>query len=132
LHFRTASDDELSLIKVERLNPSGSGNKRRPLWLVWVGEQFLELEAIWSQYARRFGVDHWYRFAKQRLHWTLPSLSTPQQCERWSTLIPLMSWQLWLARDEVSEHHLPWQSKIKNLTPPKSCTINVFTFGGDW
>ncbi|MGV2828747.1 hypothetical protein [Myxosarcina sp. GI1(2024)] len=49
LHFRTASDDELSLIKVERLNASVSGKKRRCLWLVWVGEQFLELEDIWSQ-----------------------------------------------------------------------------------
>jgi hypothetical protein len=117
LHFRTAPNDELSLIKVERINPSGSGKKRRCLWLVWVGEQFLELEAIWSQYARRFGVDHWYRFAKQRLHWTKPSLSTPQQSDRWSDLMPLMSWQLWLARERVSQHHLPWQSPVKNLTP---------------
>ncbi|MBE9091149.1 hypothetical protein IQ232_15670 [Microcystis aeruginosa LEGE 11464] len=35
----------------------------------------------------------------QRLHWTLPSLSTPVQCERWSDLMPLMTWQLWLAKD---------------------------------
>jgi hypothetical protein len=75
LHFRAAPDDELSLIQVERLNPSGSQRKRRPLWLVWIGEQLCELEAIWSKYARRFGVDHWYRLAKQRLHWTKPSLS---------------------------------------------------------
>ena len=35
----------------------------------------------------------------QRLHWTLPKLRTPEQSERWSDLMPLMSWQLWLARD---------------------------------
>jgi hypothetical protein len=117
LHFRTSADHDLSLIQVLRLDSKGSVKKRRPLWLVWVGEQFLELEDVWSQYARRFGVDHWYRFAKQRLNWTLPSLSTAQQSDRWSDLMPLMTWQLWLAKDLVEEHHLPWQSSQRHLTP---------------
>jgi hypothetical protein len=116
LHFRTSASNDMSLIQVERLNLKKSGGKHRSLWLVWVGEQFLELKDIWTQYARRFGVDHWYRFAKQRLHWTLPNLSTAKQCERWSDLMPLMTWQLWLARGLVEEHHLPWQSQAKNLT----------------
>ncbi|MEG4918672.1 hypothetical protein [Microcoleus sp. B7-D4] len=55
--------------------------------------------------------------AKQRLHWTLPNLRTPEQSERWSDLMPLMSWQLWLARDLVLEHRLPWQSARIDLTP---------------
>jgi hypothetical protein len=117
LHFHSSSSHDMSLIQVERLNSRGSGKKRRSLWLVWVGEQFLELEDIWNQYARRFKVDHWYRFAKQRLHWTLPSFTTAKQCERWSDLMPLMTWQLWLAKDLVEEYRLPWQSQKKNLTP---------------
>ena len=117
LHFRSSAALDMSLIKVERLNPRNSGKKPRPLWLVWVGEQFLELKDIWSQYARRFGVDHWYRFAKQRLHWTLPNFGTAKQSERWSDLMPLMTWQLWLAKDLVQDHHLPWQSPQKLLTP---------------
>lgn len=117
LHFRTSASHDMSLIQVERLNPKKSGGKHRSLWLVWVGEQFLELKDIWTQYARRFGVDHWYRFAKQRLHWTVPSFGTAQQSERWSDLMPLMTWQLWLAKNLVEEHHLPWQSSQKHLTP---------------
>jgi hypothetical protein len=31
--------------------------------------------------------------------------------------MPLMSWQLWLARDLVVENILPWQSASINLTP---------------
>lgn len=31
--------------------------------------------------------------------------------------MPLMTWQLWLAQDLVEEYHLPWQSRMKNLTP---------------
>jgi hypothetical protein len=34
--------------------------------------------------------------------------------------MPLMTWQLWLAKDLVQQHHLPWQSSQKNLTPGKS------------
>jgi DDE superfamily endonuclease len=117
LHFRASASQDMSLIQVQRLNCTASGKKPRSLWLVWVGEQFLDLKDIWCQYARRFGVDHWYRFAKQRLHWTLPSLSTAKQCERWSSFMPLMTWQLWIAKDLVEEHHLPWQSCQRNLTP---------------
>jgi DDE superfamily endonuclease len=95
LHFRTAPNQSLNLIQVERLSLPFATKQYRPLWLVWVGQQFLELDKVWSQYARRFGVDHWYRFAKQRLHWILPNLSTPSQSERWSDLMPLMTWQLW-------------------------------------
>lgn len=117
LHFRSCSSHDMSLIQVERIKLKKSGKKHRSLWLVWIGEQFLELRDIWSQYARRFGVDHWYRFAKQRLHWTVPSFSTAQQSERWSDLMPLMTWQLWLAKDLVEDYHLPWQSPQKLLTP---------------
>ncbi len=117
LHLRSSSSHEMSLIQVQRLDSQGLSRKRRPLWLVWVGEEFLELKDIWSQYARRFGVDHWYRLAKQRLHWTVPSFSTTKQSDRWSNLMPLMTWQLWLAKDLVEEHRLPWQSSPKNLTP---------------
>jgi len=55
----------------------------------------------------------------------LPNLRTPnwagdptsEQSQRWSDLMPLMSWQLWLARDIVVETRLPWQSATINLAP---------------
>ena len=77
----------------------------------------MQLEEIWHQYLRRFGIEHWYRFAKQRLHWTMPSLKTPEQSERWSDLMPLMTWQLWLAKDLVTQYRLPWQSATISLSP---------------
>jgi hypothetical protein len=65
------------------------------------------------------------RFLKQRLHWTLPKLSTPKQCVgeaspkglRWSDLMPMITWELWLARDIVADNPLPWQKSIDKLTP---------------
>jgi Transposase DDE domain len=117
LHFSKAADCPVNLILVERLEPTGSGRIMPPLWLVWTGARTMSLEEIWDQYLRRFGIEHWYRFAKQRLHWTMPSLKTPEQSERWSDLMPLMTWQLWLAKDLVTQYRLPWQSATLDLSP---------------
>ena len=35
----------------------------------------------------------------------------------WSDLMPLMTWELWLARDIVADNPLPWQKSIDKLTP---------------
>lgn len=117
LHFYPAPKHPVNLILVERLDSTGSGRLMPPLWLVWTGKQTLSLEEIWHQYLRRFGIEHWYRFVKQRLHWTMPSFSTPEQSGRWSDLMPLMTWQLWLAKDLVTEFRLPWQSARLKLSP---------------
>ena len=31
--------------------------------------------------------------------------------------MPLITWQLWLAKNLVEDHHLPWHSVQKNITP---------------
>lgn len=116
-HFYRAAQQPVNLILVERSDPMGLSRGYPSLWLAWVGERTLPLATVWIKYLRRFGIDHWYRFVKQRLHWTLPNLSTPEPCERWSDLMPLMSWQLWLAKDLVVETRLPWQSASMNLPP---------------
>jgi hypothetical protein len=97
----------MSLILVEHLETVTGRLNSQPLWLVWVGIQMPSLAEIWQLYLRRFTIEHWYRLAKQTLHWTVPKLSTPEQCERWSNLMPLLTWQLWLAKDVVTEIRLP-------------------------
>jgi hypothetical protein len=87
-----------------------------------VGKDMPELAQIWHQYLRRFAIDHWYRFIKQRLHWTVPHFATPEQSERWSDLIPQLTWQLWLARTCADDCPLPWQQ------PSNNPTISYFEF----
>jgi len=87
LHFRQAAQRHIQVIRVTHSHCSG-------LWLAWVGEQMPTLDSLWRLYLRRFAIDHWYRFAKQRLHWTLPHLLTPQQALRWSDLMPLLEFRL--------------------------------------
>ena len=117
LHFSESASRPMQLILVERILTEQLRPKPQPLWLVWVGQEMPPMSEIWRQYLRRFAVDHWYRFLKQRLHWTLPQLSTPVQCERWSDLMPILTWELWLAKDLVAQHHLPWQKPLSHLTP---------------
>lgn len=117
LHFRKAAYRSMSLLRVERLDEHGNLRVLKPLWLAWVGEEMPPLQEVWRLYLRRFTIDHWYRFFKQRLHWTVPKLSTPEQCEHWSDLMPLMTWELWLARDIVADNPLPWQKSMDKLTP---------------
>ena len=89
----------------------------KPLWLAWIGEGPPPLAELWQKYLRRFALEHWYRFGKQRLHWTLPQGTTQQAINVWSDLVVLMSWQLWLARDACIDAPLPWQSAQDKLTP---------------
>lgn len=121
----------MSLIRVERLDDKGNLRVSKPLWLAWVGEEMPPLSEVWRLYLRRFTVDHWYRFLKQRLHWTLPKLSTPKQCVgeaspkglRWSDLMPMIAWELWLARDIVADNPLPWQKSMDKLTPGRVAQV---------
>ena len=116
VHFRKTATQPMQLILVERLDTDGN-RTHRPLWLIGTGETLPALETLWKHYLRRFCVDHWYRFIKQRLHWCLPQLGTAAQTAAWSTLMPLITWQLWLARYAVATHTLPWQKPLTRPTP---------------
>lgn len=116
-HFRNAPKRKMEVIRVEVIEPVGRRRKFKPLWLAWVGLTMSSLEALWRKYLRRFSLEHWYRFAKQRLYWTQPQLSSTQASERWSELMVLMSWQLWFARSECLDSPLPWQSPQQTLSP---------------
>jgi hypothetical protein len=66
----------------------------------------------------RYVIEHWYRFIKQSLNWTLPQLSTPEQSQLWSSLLLIASWQLWLARQAAQDNPRPWQKP----QPPEKLT----------
>lgn len=119
LRFRKALDCKMIVARVERQQAPGTRRQPRVLWFAWVGEP--PPPRWWLQYARRYTIDHWYRFAKGRLHWTLPQFATPQQCDRWSDLMPFLTWELWLARAIVQDCPLPWQKPQTRLSPGRVC-----------
>ncbi len=104
-----AADQPLVVVRIERLEAAHTARDPGVLWLGWHGAEPPPLATWWDWYLRRFAVDHWHRFAKQDLHWTLPHLATPEQAERWSDLMPLLTRPLWLARPLVNDVRWPWQ-----------------------
>jgi hypothetical protein len=119
LHFRESADIPMDIILVQRKGMKLSADAVKPIWLACLLEEMLPIGEFWPLYQRRFNIDHWNRFAKQRLHWTVPKLSTPEQGQSWSDLMPLLTWQLWLAREIVQDNPLPWQKPLPQgfLTP---------------
>lgn len=109
LHFRQSARIEMELILIQRKGDSLKSDQLKPIWLAALLETPLPLAQYWSLYQKRFAIDHWYRFAKQRLHWTVPQFQNLHSSERWSDLMPLLTWQLWLAREIVEDIPLPWQ-----------------------
>ena len=114
-HFRASPERPMEIFRVEVIEPLGRNRKFQPMWLAWLGETMPNVETLWLKYLRRFALEHWYRFAKQRLHWTLPQFTSAHSAERWSALMPLITWQLWFARQGCVDSPLPWQSPQDHL-----------------
>jgi hypothetical protein len=129
LHFRKAAQHPLIVTCIERLERKGTRRLPKFVWLAWIGNTPAALTAWWQWYMHRYTLEHWYRFAKQRLYWTLPMLGTPEQGECWSNLMPLISWQLWLARPICADIHLPWQKPLLKPTPGRVCQAMSDLFG---
>ena len=83
----------------------------RPLWL-WAGVTGAapgEVAALWQAFARRFDLEHTFRFFKQVLGWTAPKLRDPAAADRWTWLVIAAYTQLRLAAPLAADLRLPWQ-----------------------
>ena len=119
LRFRQALECRLEVVQFERSQAPDTRRKPRILWLGATGQTLPE--RWWTYYAQRYPIDHWNRFMKGRLHWTLPFPATLQQSDCWSDLMPLLTWELWLARSCVTDKPLPWQKPQSQLSPGRVC-----------
>ena len=95
-------------VEVEHL-PKPTSRAKKTLWLWWSGEGEPDLERCWRAYLRRFDIEHTYRFAKNTLGWTTPSLCTPAQADRWTWIVVAALTELRLARGLVADLRLPWE-----------------------
>ncbi len=118
-HFYQSAEQEMEIVLIQRKGKELSKKAAKPMWLAWIGDQILSLKWIWELYLRRFAIEHWNRFLKQRLHWTKAKLGTTEKGQRWSHLMPILTWQLWLARDIIEDNPHPWQKPQpkEKLTP---------------
>jgi hypothetical protein len=109
-------------MRVEFLTATGPAMDQRPLWLFWSGSRPVPLEALWLMYWLRFGLEHFFRFAQQRLGWLIAQTPDLAASMTWVWVVALASTQLLLARTGVVAQPRPWDPKSRRdpqrpLTP---------------
>jgi len=96
----------------------------KPLWLIVIGAKRdqISLPDILEAFLQRSDLEHFFRFAKQRL--LLDRFQTPETAheENWHHLVHLAYLQLWVARDLAVSLPRPWerylpQVKEKYISP---------------
>lgn len=100
--------------------PKPTSRTKKTLWL-WVAGPDPDLDVCWRAYLRRFDIEHTYRFTKNTLGWTTPSVRTPEQADTWTWLVVAAYTQLRLARPLVEDHRMPWERPARpgKLTPAR-------------
>jgi hypothetical protein len=97
----------------------------KPIWLAWQApatlpeDRVVNVQTIWQAYVHRWPVEPNIRFRKQRLGWTTPQFQHKEIGDRWSWVVALSVWLLFLSRPIVQDHPLPWQKPQHNLTPQR-------------
>ncbi len=111
----------LVLVEVGRLPRGERRRDPKRLWLWWAGPGGAapDLGLLWRAYARRFDLEHTFRFLKQAFGWDAPRVRHPEQADRWTWLVLAAFAQLRLARTPVADRRLPWERRYDpgRLTP---------------
>lgn len=117
LHFRQERAVDLTVYRVLRSGARGTKRDPRESWFVWCGPAPLPLAEVVTCYQRRFSHEHTYRFLKQDLLWTKVQVRSPEQFERWSTVVATAMNQLVLARSLGEASYRPWERRRSGVTP---------------
>jgi hypothetical protein len=118
LHFREVPRLVGMVVQVEFFTPDGQPKYLRPLWLFWSGPGSVPLEALCQMYLARFGIEHFFRFAKQRLGLLCAKSPTLQACENWTWVVAFAYTQLLLARTLVKAMPRPWDKSPRDPRQP--------------
>jgi hypothetical protein len=120
LRAKGAADVPFTLVRVQVQRLPRRVKPPAPLWLAWIGGALpADLLDLWRWYGDRFGAEHGFRFLKHALGWTTVRPAAPTAADRWTWLLALALWQLWLARALVADQRLPWERPLPptRLTP---------------
>jgi hypothetical protein len=117
LHLRQARDVPITVVCIIRARARGTKRDPRVSWFWWLGGPLPPLAELPGLYARRFGLEHGYRFDKQDLLWATPRVRTPEQFERWTDVVAIVHNQLVLARPFVETVRRPWERAVRPATP---------------
>lgn len=121
-HFRALPALVGLVVRVEFLNQDGTPRYRRPLWLFWSGPQGTALADLATMYLLRFAIEHFFRFAKQRLGLLAAHPGDLAPIETWAQVVLIAYSQLLLARHVAQPAYRAWDPTARRdpnrpLTP---------------
>ena len=116
LHAKQDATTSFTVIRAQIHQERTAKKWPKAIWLAYIGPE-LAIRKAWECFDHRWAIEPQFRFRKQQLHWTLPLFQLAQRCDRWSQLVDLAYWQLYLARDIVADQPRPWQPSLDLLTP---------------
>ncbi len=117
LHLKACRDVPITAVRITRAGAAGTKGDPHAAWFWWLGGPLPPLADLPRLYARRFGIEHGYKFDKQALLWSAPRLRTPEQMERWTDLVAAVHNHLVLARPLAVILHRPWEAVARPVTP---------------
>jgi hypothetical protein len=105
------------LVLAQVFDLSGKLVFTRPMWLIVLGNRRAEIstQAAYEAYRQRYDLEHFFRFAKNKL--LLDSYQTPdlQNEENWWDLVCLAYLQLWLAAPLCAALPRPWERYLPQM-----------------
>ena len=117
LHLRGCRGVPITAIRIVRAGAADTKRDPREAWFWWLGGALPPLATLPHLYARRFGIEHGYKFDKQVLLWDAPRLRTAAQFERWTNLVAAAHNQLTLARPVAEVARRPWDARRRAASP---------------
>jgi hypothetical protein len=116
MHFKKAPHCPFTLVKVTTYNADGQLRFKRPVWLIVSGHRRLPAKQARKAYRRRPVGEHLFRFVKRHLLFEAAQMGSVEQDERWSTVVGLAYWNLYVNRDIVGRSVRPWE-RYKPIPP---------------
>jgi len=117
LHFKDLPALVGMVVRVEFLTAAGEAMYKRPLWLFWNGPSHVPLEALCLMYLLRFGIEHFFRFAKRRMGLLIAQTPDLAAAMNWVWIVTFAYTQLLLARTLVTAQPRPWDPKSRRASP---------------
>ena len=118
MHFQEASHCPFDLLRVATYDADGQLIFKHPMWLMVSGHRRLPAQEARKAYLHRSTEEHLFRFLKQKLLFEAAEIGSVEQDERWSDVVGLAYWNLYVVRDIVGRSVRPWERY--KPTPPES------------
>ena len=116
-----------TLVRIVVTDAKGKPVFNRPMWLIVIGNRREELspKQVWQAYLRRYDVEHFFRFGKQRLLTTAYQTPDVEHEENWWLRTQLAYVQLWLARDLAEGLPRPWERYLPQFNRDQCASASM-------